>query len=532
MGEGVSLRVDAVSAVGKGGQPEPGSSQRRSVLQQPTVLQQSTREAPWPLWGQREGGQPDSGSLQQQGGQGAVGVGEQLPTLALREEGQPGSDRLPQQTGERESDSAADPPAEDRMDIQHSPPEASAVRKGVQPEPGSLLGRSDLQQPTKPLSALGEGGQTVVDLLDSPTQTPCKRKVGAEDPQLEIPRKRRNVTVTDVVLIEDDPPERTELASPLQPDRSALTWQEVELRVQRLKMKMKRRPPSASQRVASDFLSRCVCSDRDVVDRVCNSKAVLVPPEIEISDVISESDQFECTLNWVTRHDPIVIERKDFDGLKDTSWVTGNVVSAYMCLLEIRHHIRHEEDPTKLAGSAFLNTSAWEHMKDLTNAANRLHRIFKKSSVLTADRLFIPINIELQNTSILSSKKGVHWALAVVVRSERTIKFYDSFKQHMKGCKPTPEYCMQRLGEALNDMLLYNDGNATPIVWKYVTVRPTDGGIPLQRDGFNCGLFVCANADDLASGREPSGFSSEMMSTMRMSLRQILWRCTTMAQAC
>ena len=253
------------------------------------------------------------------------------------------------------------------------------------------------------------------------------------------------------------------------------------------------------------FFEQWVVSDAAVLERITDQNAGVVPEQYEISELILDCHQSMCGIFSPSAGKVLTLTVKDFDCLKGTEWLNMDMMDVYMCLLHIQHTERCKLDPDRCQPCAFLPTVAYDLVKDTSNTDQRLEKIlFGRHNVWKSDRVFFPIHID-----------KVHWALVMACRSKSTLTFYDS--DH----KPPPLRCLEVLGAALNANRRLHEPHAQAVQWKHVI----DKNIPKQTDRSSCGLFVCATTDCLAAGRAVAGFNNDMMSTMRMKLRQFLCSC-------
>jgi sentrin-specific protease 1 len=84
-----------------------------------------------------------------------------------------------------------------------------------------------------------------------------------------------------------------------------------------------------------------------------------------------------------------------------------------------------------------------------------------------------------------------HWTMAVVFLGGKSIQFYDS-------CGGSGDHYVRDLFQYLQDEHLDKKGTPLPDIDKWTIVGATPQYTPRQRNGEDCGVFVCMLADFLA----------------------------------
>ena len=163
--------------------------------------------------------------------------------------------------------------------------------------------------------------------------------------------------------------------------------------------------------------------------------------------------------------------------LEPTGWLNDEVVNFFMGLLQARNDGATEADAlprchffpshfyTKLCG-----TGAYEYA--------RVKRWTKNVDVFAKDLLICPIH--------WLRADGDHWTLAVVNLLENRFEYFDSLRGGDGGV-------LANLRRYMKDVHLekrkdsWDDTGWTDHIW--------DAGTPRQRNGFDCGVFMCKTAD-------------------------------------
>ena len=123
-------------------------------------------------------------------------------------------------------------------------------------------------------------------------------------------------------------------------------------------------------------------------------------------------------------------------------------------------------------------------------------------NIFSFDFILFPIHIPL------------HWFLAVVDMHRPSISVYDSHPS-----RESAETCMRHIQGYLYDE--YENKKRRPLCAKFSSIIPSN--IPLQNNGFDCGVFLCQYAKSI-SRREPFSFCQQDMPAIR---RTMTWELVT-----
>jgi len=121
------------------------------------------------------------------------------------------------------------------------------------------------------------------------------------------------------------------------------------------------------------------------------------------------------------------------------------------------------------------------------------------------DKVVVPIHL------------GNHWCLAVINFKQKRFEYYDSLGS-------SNDSCLKTLKKYLLDESM--DKRKNPIdLSDWEDYQPKD--IPLQKNGYDCGVFMCKYADCTSAGR-PFLFKQLHMPYFRqlMILEIVLKRCS------
>ncbi|KAJ1921196.1 SUMO1 sentrin specific peptidase 1 [Mycoemilia scoparia] len=221
-----------------------------------------------------------------------------------------------------------------------------------------------------------------------------------------------------------------------------------------------------------------------LVDKSRN-KASFPPFPPDVDEIISEA----LSSSVVTEKFNIQVTGDDLSTLENGNWLNDEVINFYMQLIVERSKDSSKELPSIHAFNTFFYT------KLSKEGYSRVRRWTRKVSIFEKDIIIVPVHL------------GVHWCLAAIWPKEKKINYYDS----MGG---TNTHCL----EILLDYL----GNETKDKLKkpfdadhWVTSCPKD--IPMQANGYDCGVFSCTFAEYLTRRLEFT-FSQKNMIYIRKKM--------------
>lgn len=194
------------------------------------------------------------------------------------------------------------------------------------------------------------------------------------------------------------------------------------------------------------------------------------------------------------------LTRQDLQRLRDTEWLNDEVINFYLSLLKQRSddRLKKADAQQAAAGEAwprvhFLNTFFYPLLSDKGgyNYA-RVQKWTRRIDLFAMDRVVVPIHL------------GNHWCLAVINLQDRRFEYYDSLGSSNREC-------LQRLRRYLQDEARDKKKIELDLA-DWGDHQPKD--IPLQKNGYDCGVFACKFAECIASGR-PFYFSQVDMPIYR-----------------
>jgi sentrin-specific protease 1 len=178
----------------------------------------------------------------------------------------------------------------------------------------------------------------------------------------------------------------------------------------------------------------------------------------------------------------IQLKQADVERLLPGGWLSDEVINFYLGLLELYFSRCH-----------FFNTHFYALLDKGGHA--RVATWTRNVDIFALDMVFVPVHLYES-----------HWALVVVNVQERAIEYYDSLASDAD--EPTRVITAYLLREEL-----LKRGGASED-WRIVAPGTT---IPQQRNGSDCGVFLCRYAYCRAAGL-PFDFTADDMPLMRDSM--------------
>eukprot|EP01039_Chlorochromonas_danica_P002907 gene2907-3173_t len=182
--------------------------------------------------------------------------------------------------------------------------------------------------------------------------------------------------------------------------------------------------------------------------------------------------------------------------LREYTWLNDEVINFYMCMLQERDKALCEKYTGRKPSHYFNSFFMTKLQEGGKYAYSQVRRWSRKFDVFALEKVFIPINIH-----------NTHWTLAVVYMQEKKIVFYDS----MSGGGMV---YLRDLKRWVADE--HRDKKGTDLDMSSWTTMSAQG-IPQQRNGYDCGVFVVMCADYLTDDL-PLTYRQEEMSENRLKI--------------
>jgi len=210
------------------------------------------------------------------------------------------------------------------------------------------------------------------------------------------------------------------------------------------------------------------------------------PPGVDESEVINEVDNVPVT-------------REKILCLQPREWLNDEVINFFMGLLKAR-----SAASAQLPKSHFFNTMFYAKLSGVGGAGvydyTGVKRWTRRVDLFAKDLLVCPIHCH-----------GNHWTLALVNFYDKRFEYFDSLSGGDGGV-------LGDLRRYLKDEHLdkkkesWDDAGWTDHTW-----TPQRNGTPRQRNGWDCGVFMCKTADYLSQDAKLT-FSQDDMTYFRRRL--------------
>jgi len=186
--------------------------------------------------------------------------------------------------------------------------------------------------------------------------------------------------------------------------------------------------------------------------------------EEKVQEALSEEGSGEDILSECFN---LQIKKDDIWRLRDCEWLNDEVINFYMeVLLD-----RCKKSPAKLPKCHFFNSFFYPLLAK--DGYSRVRKWSRKVDIFEMDKVVVPVHM------------GNHWCLAVVNFREKRFEYYDSLGGSNSTClKALRQYVKEEHKDKKKKEIDLSD-------WTDYT--PSD--IPHQRNGYDCGVFMCKYAD-------------------------------------
>uniref|UniRef100_A0A0E0GM92 Ubiquitin-like protease family profile domain-containing protein n=1 Tax=Oryza nivara TaxID=4536 RepID=A0A0E0GM92_ORYNI len=243
-------------------------------------------------------------------------------------------------------------------------------------------------------------------------------------------------------------------------------------------------------------------------EKLAELRKAAEPPKEDLSELFTpltaeeENEVHNClfgrgsSTEILALHEPsnIEVSREKFRCLRLTAWLNDEVINLYLELLKERE----AREPKRFLKCHFFNTFFYKKLAcgkngyDYKSVKRWTTRRRLGYELIECDKIFVPVH------------KDVHWCLAVINMKERTFQYLDSL-----GCVDhhVPRVLARYIAEEVKDKSNKEIDTST---WHEELVDD----IPLQQNGWDCGMFMLKYIDFHSRGLSMS-FSQENMEYFR-----------------
>ncbi|KAK3557011.1 hypothetical protein QTP70_022917, partial [Hemibagrus guttatus] len=167
------------------------------------------------------------------------------------------------------------------------------------------------------------------------------------------------------------------------------------------------------------------------------------------------------------------ITQRDLATLQEGSWLNDEVINFYLNLVMAREQ--------EAGGRKVYCFSTFFFPKLLGGGHAAVRRWTKAVDLFLYDLILIPLHL------------GVHWSLAVVDFRAKSVRSYDSMGQRHD------DICNLLLMYIKEEYEVKKGKDLEILKWTVTSLHATE--VPQQKNGSDCGVFVCKYADYIARGR-------------------------------
>ncbi|RDX86660.1 Ubiquitin-like-specific protease ESD4, partial [Mucuna pruriens] len=168
--------------------------------------------------------------------------------------------------------------------------------------------------------------------------------------------------------------------------------------------------------------------------------------------------------------------------LRLNGWLNDEVINLYLALLKERE----QREPQKFLKCHFFNTFFYKKLKsgvdgyDFKSVRRWTTQRKLGYSLLECDKIFVPIHQE------------IHWCLAVINKKDKKFQYLDSMKGEDRSV-------LNKLAKYFADEVKDKTGKDIDVnTWEKEFVKD----LPVQKNGYDCGVFMIKYADFYSRGLE------------------------------
>lgn len=174
----------------------------------------------------------------------------------------------------------------------------------------------------------------------------------------------------------------------------------------------------------------------------------------------------------------IPIHPSDVKTLLSGALINDNIINFYMHMIVAR-----SKEDTENFRSVYAFTSFF-YQKLMKGGYERVKRWIKKVDLFSHSLILIPVHLVMKGTN--------HWCLATIDMDKKTIVYYDSLGGNNNRA-------LKEIASFLQQAHLAKKGSALDLSgWEQKNAK----NIPQQKNGSDCGMFVCKFAEYLSRKAE------------------------------
>lgn len=212
--------------------------------------------------------------------------------------------------------------------------------------------------------------------------------------------------------------------------------------------------------IAQRFFIQNVISKKNVIKNKSINQQNVLKINKQLRQLLYDiSSKEETTINEL---DGFVFTKKDLDLLLNNKWLNDEIINYYLSMIQKRSE--HNKDVPKVH---CFNT--FFYLKCQNAGVNSIAKWVRKIDFPKLDILIVPVHSE------------VHWFLATIDIRNKAISYYDSLNGTYEECIETMKTIVATYIDKTNMYSIYIDKE-----------------IPQQKNGYDCGVFLCVFAEYLS----------------------------------
>ncbi|KAN0022515.1 hypothetical protein ACTFIU_004709 [Dictyostelium citrinum] len=195
------------------------------------------------------------------------------------------------------------------------------------------------------------------------------------------------------------------------------------------------------------------------------------------------------------------VKRSDIRLLLPGKWLNDEVINFYMEVLKIR-----DAEKKKSGGDFpkchFFNTFFYPKLCNDNGTYNyeKVRRWTARVNLFEMDKIIIPIHL------------GNHWCLAVINFKAKQFEYYDSLLGSNKEC-------LRKLRKYISDEMENKNKKGAVNLDEFQDSMPKE--IPIQQNGYDCGVFMCKYAEFCSKGANLTFTQEEITQYRRRMVLEI-----------
>ncbi|KAK7064399.1 cysteine proteinase [Favolaschia claudopus] len=224
-----------------------------------------------------------------------------------------------------------------------------------------------------------------------------------------------------------------------------------------------------------------------------------LPPEID-----AQVTQLFNKRGIISNYAREQVKDTDIMRLKPNKWLNDEVINFYGALILGRSE-GGKENPAANAKQKkplnvhYFSTFFWTKLEKEGYEKGRLAKWTKKIDIFSKDTILIPVN-----------HNNVHWTAAAINFRQKRIEAYDSL--HDDGA---------RVYKLLRQYVDLEHRNKKKAPFDFTGWEDhTSPDVPMQENGFDCGVFTCQFLESLSRGEDSFNFSQKDILYLR---RRMVW---------